>query len=63
MPEGWVITESEFPRIAVTTDRMVVYFDRGGFGGIIGRMYAGFKTLQHRLHHDRRPYGADDELL
>lgn len=22
---------------------MVVYFDRGGFGGIIGRMYAGFK--------------------
>ena len=25
---------------------MVVYFDRGGFGGIIGRMYAGFKTLQ-----------------
>ncbi len=35
----------------------------GGFGGIIGRMYAGFKTLQHRLHHDRRPYGADDELL
>ena len=42
---------------------MVVNFDRGGFGGIIGRMYAGFKTLQHRLHHDRRPYGADDELL